>query len=173
MKHTTTAAAILCAAFAHTALANLQIEFVESAPKDSFVIKNIGACDLTGLEVEIDLSNSAGQLYFDTTKNGAGVEVFQAFEIRSGNLQLLSSERVSDGDTRLSVRLSELAAASSASFTIDVDDNLKNSSLGQIRVTGSELSGAQVRVKGAQQSALSSATFGTDNTVVVNVSDCG
>ena len=62
--------------------ADIVVNFVESAPKDRFVIENTGECEFENLVVEIDLSGSAGGLIFDTTATGAGVEVFQPFEVR-------------------------------------------------------------------------------------------
>ena len=50
----------------------VEIEFVESAPKDRFVITNIGSCALDELMIDFDLSQSAGKLIFDTTATGAG-----------------------------------------------------------------------------------------------------
>ncbi len=50
-----------------TAQTNIEIDFVESAPKDRFVINNVGQCILENLELEMDLSESTGGLIFDTT----------------------------------------------------------------------------------------------------------
>ena len=126
--------------------ANLTIRFIESAPKDIFVIENTSACALSAFTVDINLSNSAGNLIFDTTEVGAGVEVFQPFEVRSGEITLAGEQAVNDGNNQLSVRIERLAPNESASFTIDVDDQLSNSELGQIRVSGSEIQGASARV---------------------------
>ena len=113
-----------------SANANLQVNFIESAPKDSFVIKNIGNCNLANLTLEIDLNNSRGQLIFDTTATGAGVEVFQPFEVKTGQLTLISASSVDDGDKSLSVTVEELLPNASVSFTIDVDDTMPKSHLG-------------------------------------------
>jgi len=67
-----------------SASANLHLEFREGAPKDRFVLKNLGDCTLTDLSVTIDLKNSSGKLIFDITSSGAGVEVFQPFEVETG-----------------------------------------------------------------------------------------
>lgn len=162
-----------------TTYANLQINFVESAPKDRFVIKNTGQCDLTNLTVEIDLSNSAGKLIFDTTATGAGVEVFQPFEVREGAIKLQSSDTVADGDKSLSVVIDELIADQSVSFTIDVDDTLPKSSLGQIRVAGSEMQGAQVRIltndalaKESTSEFAMQAAFSADKIATITLDSC-
>ena len=44
-----------------SARADIAINFVESAPKDRFVIKNDGECNYENLIVEIDLTDSAGR----------------------------------------------------------------------------------------------------------------
>jgi len=69
--------ALSCLTFMASASANVEVRFVESAPKDRFVVKNLGNCDLRDLTLEVDLGSSQGQLIFDTTASGAGVEVFQ------------------------------------------------------------------------------------------------
>ena len=124
----------------------VEIEFVESAPKDRFIITNAGACVLEELMVELDLSQSAGMLIFDTSAEGAGVEVFQPFEVEEGNIVQLATDSVNDGDTELALRNTDLSPGDMASFAIDVDDTLPKGELGQIRVTDSEISGATVGV---------------------------
>jgi len=141
-----TAAALLLSV-AIPAQASLNIKFVESAPKDWFSITNKSTCLIDDLQVEIDLANSAGKLIFDTTASGAGVEVFQPFEVREGNIKLTSGSSVKDGDKLLSVSVQNLQPGKSASFTIDVDDTLVNSKLGMIRVTHSEISGSDITIK--------------------------
>ena len=126
--------------------ANLNIRFIESAPKDIFMIENTSSCELTAMKVDIDLTNSAGKLIFDTTEVGADVEVFQPFEVRSGEISLAKGQRVNDGNNRLSIIIERLGPNQSASFTIDVDDQLSNSELGQIRVSDAEIQGATARV---------------------------
>ena len=46
------------------------------------------------LALEIDLTQSEGRLIFDTTATGAGVEVFQPFEVTHGNIALVSQDGV-------------------------------------------------------------------------------
>jgi len=166
----------LCVGVAQTANANLQVNFIESAPKDSFVITNIGQCDLTNLTVEIDLSNSAGKLIFDTSATGAGVEVFQPFEVKEGAVKLQSSASVADGDKSLTVSIDQLPADHAVSFTIDVDDTLPKSSLGQIRVAGSEVQGAEVRLLASDanvaEEAIQEAAFSVDKIATIELKPC-
>ncbi len=129
-----------------SAYANLRIKFVESAPKDWFALTNMTDCEFNNVQMSIDLSNSAGKLIFDTTASGAGVEVFQPFEVRSGDVALTSSDEVVDGDRTLAVLISSLKPGETASFTIDVDDTATNSELGMIRVSGSEITGSEVAI---------------------------
>lgn len=131
------------AQFAH---ANVEVVFVEGAPKDKFVVNNIGKCDLKAVTLNVDLSDSAGRLIFDTTASGAGVEVFQPFEVVEGNLTLVSSNRVNDGDNKLSIGIDRLKPQNTASFSIDVDDTLAQSELGNIRVSDSEMQNASVTI---------------------------
>lgn len=154
------------------AFADIQVIFVESAPKDRFTVVNAGACKLDDLVVNIDLSNSAGKLIFDTTATGAGVEVFQPFEVGQGNIQLLAASNVSDGDNRLSIGISTLQAGESASFTIDVDDTLPNSALGKIRVAGSEIQNGIVEVLVGDKPA-SKGAFDDQSAAMVFLTPCG
>ena len=134
------------------AQANVQVDFTESAPKDRFTIKNTGGCALNDLTLMLDLSNSAGKLIFDTTASGAGVEVFQPFEISKGDMKLISALTVNDGDTALSLSIPSLPSGEAVSFTIDVDDTLPQSELGKIRVTGAEIARSRLQVRvGAQK----------------------
>lgn len=151
--------------------ADVEVKFVESAPKDRFVIKNTGECNLQELILKIDLSQSAGRLIFDTTDTGAGVEVFQPFEVSKGNIELISSKAVKDGDTGLTVRIESLPPGKSASFTIDVDDSLPSSELGRIRVTGSEISNGAVNISTPEEQ-FATAVFGNDSKATVQVPPC-
>ncbi len=149
----------------------IEINFIESAPKDRFVITNVGSCSLTDVTVEFDLSQSAGQLIFDTTGTGAGVEVFQPFEVVSGEIVQVSAEGVQDGDSTLALRIINLPANDSASFTIDVDDTLTNSELGMIRVADSEIVGGLVQITVGNASSAS-ASFDETSTALVELSAC-
>ncbi len=115
----------------------------------------------------IDLTASTGKLIFDTTETGAGVEVFQPFEVAEGQLELISNDTVADGDTELTVQIANLSPGERVGFTIDVDDTLLSSELGRIRVTSSEISGGQVRLGDSTQ-ALTMATFDDDSVATLS-----
>lgn len=133
----------------------LEARFVEGAPVDRFVITNTGASDLDVTEISLDLAPSKGRLIFDTVGGGAGVEVFQPFRSDAGTLA------VADGAEMLSLPLAGLPSGAKVSFTIDVDDRLTASELGQIRVSGSEMQGAQMAFKVAGKGYT--ATFDAQN----------
>jgi hypothetical protein len=127
--------------------ANIEVKFLEGAPKDKFVFKNTSECNLQNVVLKVDLSNSKGGLIFDTTATGQGVEVFQPFEVTEGDLALTSSGKVKDGAKHLSLNVKSINAKQSVSFTIDVDDTLERSELGNIRVSGNEITSATVDIK--------------------------
>ena len=153
------------------AQANIEVTFVESAPKDRFVIKNTGKCLLQNLSLEIDLSKSAGRLIFDTTAIGAGVEVFQPFEVTEGSIAINPQRLLKDGDSKLSLLIEELASEKSASFTIDVDDTLPKSELGKIRVADSEIKNGLVEFS-STKSKTSSGIFGKDSKAIILLTPC-
>ncbi len=126
--------------------ADVDVVFREGAPKDRFSIVNTSECALDAMVLTIDLANSDGRLIFDTTGNGAGVEVFQPFEVSSDAIELSSAEDVKDGDTQLTINIKTIGAGESVSFTIDVDDTLVDSKLGKIRVAGSEIHNGEVQL---------------------------
>ena len=151
--------------------ANMDIAFVESAPKDWFSLTNSSECVLEKINMTVDLSSTAGKLIFDTTSAGEGVEVFQPFETREGNVKLTSAETVLDGENRLSVFVDTLAPGQSVSFTIDVDDTLPNSELGNIRVSDSEMVGGMVSLQVGEQPNVTG-TFNSQALISLPLPDC-
>ncbi|WP_299412699.1 aggregation factor core [uncultured Sulfitobacter sp.] len=111
------------------------LQFIESAPRDRFEI-SVGGEPLRA--VSIDLRGSAGRLIFDTASGGTGVEVFQPLRDEGGTV----AGNVADGAEVIKVGLRSAKAGGRAAFSIDVDDRLAASDLGQIRVTGGEMAGA-------------------------------
>jgi hypothetical protein len=130
--------------------AGASLRFVESAPRDRFELV-VGAQNLTA--VRVDLRGSAGRLIFDTASGGTGVEVFQPLRDEGG----VTAEGVADGAQMLRVVLKDGQVGTRAAFSIDVDDRLTGSDLGQIRVTGGEMAGAIAvfeTADGTQQQAV-------------------
>jgi|GEM_PF-430112 len=160
---------LVLAGFSLPAVSDIQVKFTESAPKDRFSFSNLSKCQINALKISIDLSESSGQLIFDTTSTGAGVEVFQPFEVLKGNIDLISA--VSDGDNKLVISIDSINAEETVSFTIDVDDTLTQSELGKIRVTGSEIQGGKVAIT-VQDETPMSAVFGDDSSTLIKMSNC-
>ena len=120
--------------------------FTESAPRDRFEIRNDSSADQRIQRLTLDLSPSAGKLIFDTLEGGTGVEVFQPFRIEPGEAQLKGSPVVQDGSDRLTLDFTRFESGQRFRFSIDVDDQLTASDLGQIRVSGREMEGAVLTV---------------------------
>jgi len=120
MSHAPTFALIAALAASSSALAGIEAEFIESAPKDRFSFTNTGGCDI--------------------------------------------------GPATLTVTLTGLAPAQSVAFTIDVDDTLRHSALGQIQVTDSEAAGATLIVETA--SGTSIGVFDNTSRARITLPDC-
>jgi len=153
------------------AQANVEVRFSEGAPKDRFTISNQGKCSLKNLTVDLDLSKSQGKLIFDITGAGAGVEVFQPFEVTEGQLTLASGTSVKDGDSAMSLLIKSLNPGQRASFTIDVDDTIPSGALGMIRVAGSEIKGGTVSIKSGDMKPASS-VFNGNSVALVPLATC-
>lgn len=125
------------------ASANLRLEFREGAPKDRFVLSNVGTCNLEDVSVTIDLKNSQGKLIFDITGDGAGVEVFQPFEIESGSKLLAKLPTVVDGQTEVTLDLPLFKAGKRLVVSTDLDDTIGQR---EITVKASEFSGTVINV---------------------------
>ena len=91
----------------------------------------------------VDLGTAPAGLIFDVTAAGAGVEVFQPFDVVAGASALSSLPRVADGDSAVTLDINGLAPGKSIAFTIDVDDTGGGR---EITVNGSEISGATIKV---------------------------
>ncbi|MEM9359008.1 MAG: aggregation factor core [Pseudomonadota bacterium] len=142
---------------------NLLVTFTESAPKDSFMITNIGNCRINQLQLRIDLASSKGSLIFDPTGSGAGVQVFQPLKVTAGQSYITALSEVSDGSQELELRLNSLVAGAKVSLTVDLDDTLprERSDLGQTRISDAEISGAMVYSR-VDSGAPVKAAFGAD-----------
>lgn len=114
---------------------------MEGAPKDRFVITNKAGCEIDSAELKIDLSGSDAGLIFDVAASGAGVEVFQPFEVTKGAAFLVNDPNISDGDQVATLRLTKFGQGQIIEFTIDVDDT---SGAQEIVVSDSEMRGAIV-----------------------------
>lgn len=150
-----------------SAQADVLVSFFEGAPKDRFVFENVGACAIEGATVDLDLSQSLAGLVFDTTSTGAGVEVFQPFELVEGADRLSAVPVVSDGDTRIVLEIDRLDPNQRIAFTIDVDDTLGGR---EITVSNAEIENAVVVYSDAGQST--EAPFTNRAKSMVELEDC-
>ncbi|KIN64779.1 putative aggregation factor core [Sulfitobacter noctilucicola] len=135
-------ATTILALTATSAFADLTMQFDEGAPKDRFTLTNAGDCALPAMQVVLDIGTAPAGLIFDVTGSGAGVQVFQPFELVAGADTLSATPKVVDGDSAVMLDLRGLAPSRSVAFTIDVDDTGGGR---EITVNGSEISGATFR----------------------------
>ncbi|MEL7107189.1 MAG: aggregation factor core [Pseudomonadota bacterium] len=159
-----TAAALLAAG---PAFADLSVRFIEGAPKDRFVFTHEGTCATGAMILTVDLAGSAAGLVFDVTGEGAGVEVFQPFELVSGGERVTTLPQVADGDTSLELALSGLAPGEVVAFTIDLDDTI---GAREITVSRSEIVGAGVTLTAGTTTATGA--FGEDARTRVALPGC-
>lgn len=129
--------------FTTPASADILVSFQESAPKDVFTIVNEGPCLAEAFTLEIDLSGSAGGLFFDTTGSGAGYQTHQPFVLEIGAERVREVTPVGDGDTRVALRFWRLEPGERVVFTIDLDDASDAGGYGVTQVAGSEIAGAR------------------------------
>ncbi len=161
--------------FGTAAQADIRVLFREGAPKDSFELRNTGACALGPMEIVVDLTGSAGSLIFDTQAQGPGVEVYQPFELVQGASLVRSASELRDGGRAISLSITGLSPRQAIAFTIDVDDTLTESPLGQTRVAGSEIKGAKIVARFDATAALVpevTAQFTRDAVAVLPISSC-
>ena len=123
------------------AFADLDVRFLEGAPKDRFIFHNNSNCSLETARLVLDLSGSSAGLIFDVTGKGAGVEVFQPLEVVSGADVLRSVPEVRDGDNTIVFDVQNFMPGDEIAFTIDVDDT---AGAREITVDQSEIMGAAV-----------------------------
>ena len=136
-------AGLACFTLSTPAASQVVAQFVEGAPKDRFVFEVTGGCPLGPARLEIDLTGSNGGLIFDVTASGAGVEVYQPFELVSGAERVIATSEVEDGSQRLSLDVDGIDPGTRIAFTIDVDDTI---GAREITVSGAEITGAQARL---------------------------
>jgi hypothetical protein len=148
-------------------LADVKVQFFEGAPKDRFVITNTGKCDLAAGQLGIDFSTSNCGLVFDVTGSGAGVEVFQPFEVTAGEEHLVVQPSISDGDQVAMLDMSGLGVSETIAFTIDVDDT--NGSR-EITVANSEISGTTISLSLGDKTYF--AKIGAQSEVLLSTPTC-
>mgnify|MGYP001804276586 CR=1 FL=1 len=162
------ASAILALLAAAPAAADVSVRFIEGAPKDRFVIASeTGFCADAPITFTVDLAGSAGALIFDVTSDGAGVEVFQPFELTTGAGAVSGVTPVTDGDTSLAITVDSFPAMAEIAFTIDVDDTL---GAREITVSNGEILGASLVVTSGDASYRGA--FESGPMAVVDTPEC-
>ncbi len=161
------AVSLILASFSAPAFGNVEVRFVESAPRDRFTVTNTGQCDLLAIKVTIDLSGSPYGLVFDVTNRGAGFNVSQPFRVAYGADYLATQPTVLDGDNAVTLDLVGLPAGESFGFTIDVDDTRPNL---PTRVSAQEILGAEITVELTANTVT--AAFDRDGRAVAPLSAC-
>jgi hypothetical protein len=119
------------------------IRFIDSDP-DLFIIENKSLEDWTLLSLEFRAGNSMGKVVFDTDFGGAGASAPQQFEHVEGEVGLMGTPVVADGAEELSLHFINFSAGRQFTFSIDLDDRIPMSDMGQAYVTGEEIAGAEV-----------------------------
>ena len=154
---------------------SVSAQFDEGAPRDYFHINNDSNTQWGINGFTLDLKPSAGQLIFDTEAGGKGVEVFQLFDVAPGTAKMSDAAIPDDGDAVLQISFDHFNPGETFSFSIDVDDQLVDSSLGQIRVSGSEIAGSMLTVQLINEQGdqrTQQLRFSEDNSTVIEVSGC-
>lgn len=121
----------------------LVVEYTDDGP-DVFLIRNLSGEGWSLDTLTIDLTGSSGDLVFDTDFGGEGAGSPSTFAtIPGASARLLSMTPASDGGRVLALRFSGFAPEGHFTVSLDVDDRLPNSALGQTYVTGEEMAGAR------------------------------
>jgi hypothetical protein len=149
------------------AQANLIVQFTEGAPTDRFAFTNAGDCPMQEARITVDLTASRGGLIFDVTETGAGVSVYQPFEVVEGAQSLGAVPLVADGDTGLILEVERLDPGATIAFTIDVDDTAGTAAT---LVSEAEISGAGIMIEAGDERI--SGFFGDDATARVALPPC-
>jgi len=159
--------AVCAAVLAGPCFADLRVQFLEGAPKDTFIITNQGACAIGTSELVIGFKGTSAGLIFDVSRSGAGVEVFQPFEVTEGAGFLTSLPIISDGDQTATLLINNLDSAQRIAFTIDVDDT---NGAREITVSDREINDATASLITASDQV--SSVFGTKAEVVLTTAAC-
>lgn len=130
----------------HNCVASVSGKFIESAPRDRFSFVNTSQPGWSVDSLTITLDTADGNLIFDTDSGGAGVEVFQPYRLESDSAKVANVTLPKDGQQHIDITFDHFPAGANYAFSIDVDDQLSSSALGNIRVTGGELNGTTVVV---------------------------
>lgn len=153
----------------------MTVRFQEGSPWDRFEVVNNSSGDWQVIQLELLLDGSAGGLIFDTEAAGPGTSMHQPFAAGPSEFDVLVPAMVADGDSMLRLAFSGFVPSAQFVFTIDVDDTLPFSSDGRMRVTDSEIDGAQAKALFRDPSGQDMALdghFGPDGIAIVSGLAC-
>jgi hypothetical protein len=145
----------------------VRVKFVEGAPKDRFIVTNEGTCSIGSAELVIDFRETTAGLIFDVSSAGAGVEVYQPFEVTQGADFLTNLPMISDGDQTANLSIATLGATQKIEFTIDVDDT---AGARAITVSNDEMNGASVSLEVGGERV--SASLGATKEALLKTASC-
>lgn len=161
----------LCAAV--PARADIVVRFFDGTPEDLITIRNEDVCETGPISVTIDLRQSAGGLFFDTTAGGAGFSEWQPFRVVGGTGFVDRLTPVSDGTQVLTIAFRNIPPNGLTTITTDLDDALPGSPTGPTIVDGAEIAGALVSLTvGEMDTPVSEARFDVNSTATVPLSVC-
>lgn len=123
------------------------VAFEDASPWDFIVVENDTGCDLVDFELEIDLTPSAGRLFFDIAPGGPGYSESRPFRLAEGRDSVIASTDVLDGDRSVRIRFLKLLRGDRVVFTVDIDDSMEEGPLGPTIVLGPEIAGAAVSLR--------------------------
>ena len=150
------------------------IQFIDSSP-DLFIIENRSLEAWTLVSLEFRAEKSAGRVVFDTDLGGAGASEPYQFEVVEGEVGLMKAPVVADGAEELTLHFANFAPGRKFVFSIDLDDRLENSAMGQAYVTGDEIAGAEVTGLFTHPKigeGRAQGTFGSDGTAHLRGATC-
>lgn len=110
----------LIACLASPAAADVEVQFF-GYNGDNFIIANTDACPLIDSTIEIDLSPTAGGVFFDVSAAPPGYQRPRPFEITFGEDFLAEVPKVKDGDTSVLLKVKHLPPESIIRFSVDTD----------------------------------------------------
>jgi hypothetical protein len=120
--------------------------YVEAAPNDLVVLRNLSPEGWQVARVDWRLQESEGELIFDTVAGGEGVDSAHAFAFTGGSagVRLADVPLVSDGAREMTLLFDAYPAGAAFEFSIDLDDTALG--LPDTIVDGREIEGAAIEV---------------------------
>ena len=154
---------LLMTGLAAPAAADVEVQFSGSRG-DNFIITNTVACTLKNSRIEIDLSPSAGGVFFDVSEASPGYGRPIPFRLWAGAEYLEDIPDVKDGDTKIVFKIKALPGGAFIRFSADTDFEKQGS--GAFTNT-SFVEGGLIQVSNGGE-----ANFDEDGYAIAFVGDC-